>query len=96
MDIPEKQNTESSKKQLTQTQQNEIWITFGDNGKIRSAPLNVFQKIAKERGWKPEKQDKFWKLYFIYEKIVDFEWFFRYLCYNEQNKLGGKNEGCFI
>ena len=57
MEKSQKQDTQSKEKTLAQTEQDEIWITFGDNGKIRSAPLSVFKKIAKERGWEPKSTD---------------------------------------
>ena len=55
MEKPQKQVAQPTDKKTTQ--QDEIWITFADNEKIRSAPLSVFKKIAKERGWKPKPID---------------------------------------
>ncbi len=55
MEKSQKQGTQST--EIDATQQDEFWITFADNGKIRSAPLSVFKKIAKERGWKPKPID---------------------------------------
>ena len=48
---------EKSQKQDTQSTKETIWITYRDNdGKVKSAPLESFQQIAKKRNWKPEKQ----------------------------------------
>ncbi len=33
----------------------EIWVTYKDEtGKVKSAPLEIFKKIAKESGWEPK------------------------------------------
>ncbi|MDD3397370.1 MAG: hypothetical protein PHR96_02380 [Clostridia bacterium] len=33
-----------------------IWITYiDDDGQVKSVPLKSFQRIAKKRGWKPNK-----------------------------------------
>lgn len=45
-------------KQTKQTAKDTVWVTYkDDNGQIKSAPLEIFQEIAKKRGWKTQPTD---------------------------------------
>lgn len=40
-------------KPTKQMEEDMIWITYkDDDGQLKSAPLEIFQEIAKSRGWK--------------------------------------------
>ena len=46
-------------KKWNKQEQQTIWITYkNDDGELKSAPLETFQKIAQKRNWKPKKQEE--------------------------------------